>query len=67
MADRTPTAARLDFPNTYVHHIAGHDFDPEYGHVYTTRCGDELRATAGAMRTTRDVDCQGCDRGGHRG
>jgi hypothetical protein len=67
MADRTPTAARLNYPKTDVHRIHHHAFDPTVGHVYTTRCGDELRATAGAMRTTRPVDCQGCDRGGNRG
>lgn len=51
---------RLNYPKSDVHKIVRQTFNKADGYVYTTKCGDFLRASKGAMRTTREVDCDGC-------
>lgn len=61
--DAIGTAARrvrLDQADAEVHELTATGFNAATGNVYRTRCGDELRAAAGAMLTTRDADCDEC-------
>lgn len=51
---------RINHPQAHVHQIVGTWFNADHGHVYLTQCDRELRATAGAMRTTRPVTCDVC-------
>lgn len=64
---RIALRVRLNHPETPVHKLAAHQFDPEFGHVYRAACGAVLMAVKGAMRTTYEVSCQRCGEGGSRG
>lgn len=62
---KTARQVRYSTPRSHniIHQVKWAKFGQDIGYVYRARCGEVLSATAGAMRTTREADCERCRRG----
>lgn len=65
LLDLTARQVRRDVESPLVHKLVRAEQHPD-GRVYWARCGDVLSAASGAILTTREPDCGGCQSGGVR-
>lgn len=64
--DRTARQVRLDYEGATVHRLAASWPAPSSWVVYETVCGEMFSRAEGAILTTREAGCHGCQEGGRR-